>query len=115
MRDSTAARYPTFSQKSPDVEAYSPNEEAEQPELQKENVSLNIKTKLDTLLKHNSQLLNENAQLSELVNSLRMELDIRVRREETEFAKINQEMGSVMVELKGQQDVHDSELERLLT
>jgi hypothetical protein len=28
--------------------------------------------------------------------------------------KLNQEMGSVMVELKGQQDVHQAELERLL-
>ena len=65
-----------------------------------------LKTKLEILLKHNSQLLNENAQLSELVNSLRIELDIRIQKEETEFVKLNQEMGSVMVELKGQQDIH---------
>jgi hypothetical protein len=62
------------------------------------------------LLKHNSQLLNENAQLSELVNSLRVEVDVRIRKEETEFAKVNQEMGTVMVELKGQQQHHQQEL-----
>ena len=90
MRESTAARYPNYSQKSPDLSFSTPNEEVEQPEAQKENTNLGLKTKLDLLLKHNSQLLNENAQLSELVNSLRVELDIRTRREETEFAKINQ-------------------------
>jgi hypothetical protein len=44
--------------------------------------------------------------LSELVNSLRIELDIRVRKEEADMAKLNQEMGNVMIELKGQQETH---------
>lgn len=73
-----------------------------------------LRIKLELLLKHNSQLLNENAQLSELVNELRAEVEVRTKREETEFSKMNQEMGSVMTELKGQQEAHQGELERLL-
>lgn len=49
----------------------------------KDGVNGDLKVKLEILLKQNSQLLNENAQLSELVNTLRAELDIRTRREET--------------------------------
>jgi hypothetical protein len=78
-RDSTAARHLNFSQNSPNVDSSNLNEEAE-PDTQRDNINMGLKTKLDTLLKHNSQLLNENAQLSELVNSLRIELDIRTRR-----------------------------------
>lgn len=97
LRDSTAARYPNYSNKSNDLASPNLNEEVEQPEIQKENLNLGLKTKLDMLLKQNSQLLNENAQLSDLVNSLRVQLEIRTRRQESEFAKINQEMGSVMI------------------
>lgn len=95
LRDSTAARYTTIPPKTADVDSPNPNEEASEPAARDSN--LGFKTKLDILLKHNSQLLNENAQLSEMVNSLRADLEIRTRREETEFTKLNQEMGAVMV------------------
>lgn len=80
LRDSTAARYTTaLPNRTPDNDSPNPNEEADSAPRD----SLGLKTKLDILLKHNSQLLNENAQLSELVNGLRGELEVRTRREES--------------------------------
>jgi hypothetical protein len=69
VRDSalTLSRYPNFTQKSPAADSPTLNEE-EQPGQG------DLRAKLEILLKQNSQLLNENAQLSELVNGLRAEL-----------------------------------------
>ncbi len=109
VRDSTIAqtRYPNLTQKSPNND--SPlNEEDRQPP------HADLRAKLEILLKQNSQLLNENAQLSELVNGLRAELEVRARREEGEFARMRQELGTTTAELRAQQDAHQDELQRLL-
>ena len=79
IQNSTAAHYAYFSQKSPILDSPDPNQEASAPRDNSET----LKTKLEVLLRQNSQLLNENAQLSELVNALRSEVEIRTRREET--------------------------------
>lgn len=73
IRDSTVSRYPNFTQKSPATNSPALNEE-EQP------AHADLRAKLEILLKQNSQLLNENAQLSDLVNSLRAEVEVRTRR-----------------------------------
>jgi hypothetical protein len=80
VRYSNISKYPNRTHKSPVIDSPSLNEESEY-EHHKDNSSSDLKAKLDILLKHNSQLLNENAQLSELVNSLRAEIEVRVRRE----------------------------------
>lgn len=111
LRESTAARYTTaLAPRVLDLDSPDPNQEHADLAAPRDSTtslapasSLGLKTKLDILLKHNSQLLNENAQLSELVNGLRAELEIRARREETEFARMNQEMSTLAVELRGQQ------------
>ena len=95
-RDSTIGKHNQLSQKAPEIDSPRLNEETDRS-LKETFQNNDLKTKLELLLKHNSQLLNENAQLSELVNSLRIELEIKTRKEETDFAKINQEMGNVMV------------------
>jgi hypothetical protein len=79
-RDSALHRYQYNTQKSPLVSSPNLNEESESEQVHKSNVQTDLKTKLEILLKHNSQLLNENAQLSEMVNNLRIELEIRTRR-----------------------------------
>lgn len=111
--NSITNRFTNLSQKSPNVDSPKLNEQL-MDKTQKENTKNDLKIKLDILLKNNSQLLNENAQLSELVNSLRIQLDIRTRREETQFVKINQELSNAMIEMKSQQEYHQSQLERLL-
>ena len=78
-REPNSNQYPNLSQKSPDINSPNLNEES----AQKDHSHSDLKTKLEILLKHNSQLLNENAQLSELVNNLRVELDIRSRKDES--------------------------------
>ena len=90
-RQVSSSKYPNFSQRSPEPDSPTLNQES------KEHSHSDLKTKLEILLKHNSQLLNENAQLSELVNSLRIELDIRHRKEESDTARVNHQMGNVMV------------------
>lgn len=56
LRDSTAARYTTtIPQKNIDPDSPNPNEEVEPAPR---DSTLGLKTKLDILLKHNSQLLN---------------------------------------------------------
>ena len=79
-RDSTIGRYNQLSQKSPQINSPHLNEESDAGTKASQG---DLKTKLEILLKHNSQLLNENAQLSELVNSLRVEVEVRTRKEET--------------------------------
>lgn len=59
-RDSTTNRYANLSQRSPNIDSPNLNEE----EIPKDHSHNDLKTKLEILLKHNSQLLNENAQLS---------------------------------------------------
>lgn len=75
-KDDKIHYYQHMSQKSPDTSSPNLNEEKERY-YKDEN---DFQAKLELLLKHNSQLLNENAQLSELVNELRSELEIRTRR-----------------------------------
>ena len=53
-RDSTTNRFPNLSQKSPDIDSPNLNEESEH----KDHSHHDLKTKLEILLKHNSQLLN---------------------------------------------------------
>jgi hypothetical protein len=60
-RDSAHNRFPNLSQKSPEVNSPNLNEEADS---HRDHSNNDLKTKLEILLKHNSQLLNENAQLS---------------------------------------------------
>ena len=60
-KDSTINKFPSLSQKSPNYDSPNLNEEAD---YHKEHSNNDLKTKLEILLKHNSQLLNENAQLS---------------------------------------------------
>lgn len=83
VRESAINRYPNLTQKSPLINSPNLNEESEPDHGYKDTANNDLKTKLEILLKHNSQLLNENAQLSEMVNGLRIELDIRTRREES--------------------------------
>ena len=109
VRDSalTLSRYPNLTQKSPAPDSPTLNEE-EQP------AHADLRAKLEILLKQNSQLLNENAQLSELVNSLRAEVEVRARREEGDFARMRQDLATTTAELRGQQEAHQGELQRLL-
>ena len=86
-RDSTLSRYPTLTQKSPLIDSPLLNEEEHSGQA-------DVRAKLEILLKQNSQLLNENAQLSELVNGLRAEVELRSRKEEGEFARMRQDLGS---------------------
>lgn len=79
-RDSAVNRYQYNTQKSPLVSSPNLNEESESDPLPKSHAHTDLRNKLEILLKHNSQLLNENAQLSEMVNNLRVELEIRTRR-----------------------------------
>lgn len=69
-------RYESISQRSPVIDSPRLNEEAYEGENVKNQLNTELKTKLEIVLKHNSQLLNENATLSEMVNTLRIELDV---------------------------------------
>jgi hypothetical protein len=69
--NSITNRFANLSQKSPNVDSPKLNDEL-LDRTQKMDTNNDLKIKLDILLKNNSQLLNENAQLSELVNSLRI-------------------------------------------
>lgn len=56
-RDSTIGRFPNLSQKSPEIDSPNLNEELNERPT-KEHSQNDLKTKLEILLKHNSQLLN---------------------------------------------------------
>ena len=63
-----------LSQRSPSIRSPKLNEESEYTKLRDIGLVEELRTKLETVLKHNSHLLNENATLSEMVNSLKIEL-----------------------------------------
>ena len=71
-----------FIQNSPTVRSPRLNDESEYTNHKDPATVHELKSKLEIVLRHNSHLLNENATLSEMVNSLRMELDARANKEE---------------------------------
>ena len=48
------------------------------------------------MLKHNSQLLNENATLSEMVNSQRLDFDARAKKDEMDVQRARSEINVVV-------------------
>lgn len=70
-----------FSGESPTIRSPRLHEEIEMTNPRDVSTVHELKTKLEIVLRHNSHLLNENAALSEMVNSLRMELEVKANRE----------------------------------
>ena len=71
------------------------NEESE-ADNPKNHLNTELKTKLEIVLKHNSQLLNENATLSEMVNNLRLDLELVRRENESKSMEVTLELNKVM-------------------
>lgn len=76
-----------ISQYSPSIHSPKLKQESEHTKLHNNSGLIEeLKNKLETVLKHNSHLLNENAMLSEMVNNLKIELEARSRKEEALLA-----------------------------
>lgn len=81
-------KFESISQRSPVIDSPRLNEEIE-ADNPKNQLNTELKTKLEIVLKHNSQLLNENATLSEMVNTLRLELEVIRREGENRAMEVN--------------------------